>query len=204
MAGHIARLRIANVYMYPHSNGNKPVDDLLTAGIKHWADVWRRDYGINYRFSISRTSGFLVVAEPVIHKGFHYRGLARSNRISLHNAWVPAEGRWSDTFWNRDRKGFIEQVGLILHHECAHYWFRYARGASHAADIKDLMHGNVGRMLTESLPQMRSKFGSVARTPAQMRAAERRLAFEHARERAVPVAAELEHGPRGYCQRVEV
>lgn len=197
---HTVRLKIKDVYMYPHSNGNKPVDALLASGIKHWADVWRKDYGINYQFVISRTSGFPVVAEPVIKNGQHYRGLARSSRISLHNAWVPAERRWSDTFWNKDRKAFIEQVGLILHHECAHYWFRYARGASHASDTKDLMHGNVGRMLTESLPQMRRKFGTLPRTAAQMLAAEKRLAVEHTREYA---PAEV-HGPSGYCQRVEV
>lgn len=193
------RLRIKDVYMYPHSNGNKTVDALLAAGVKHWADVWRRDYGIDYRFVISRTSGFPVVAEPVIKDGQHYRGLARSNRISLHNAWVPAERRWSDTFWSKDRHGFIEQVGLILHHECAHYWFRYPTG-SHATDARDLMHGNVGRMLTESLPKMRSKFGTLRRTQAQMELAEHRLAVEHAREYAPAVV----HGPSGYCQRVEV
>lgn len=202
MAGHVARLRIANVYMYPHSNGNKPVDDLLAAGIKHWADVWRRDYGINYRFVVSRTSGFPITSGPVVIRGQHYRGVARSSHIMLHNAWVPEQNRWSDTFWSKDRKGFIEQVGLILHHELAHYWFRFRTG-SHAADNRDMMHAWVGRMLTESLPQMRSKFGSLPRTPAQMRAAEKRLAIEHAREHAVPLMAEQEHGPRGYCQRVE-
>ena len=193
------RLRIKDVYMYPHSNGNRTVDALLANGMLHWADVWRRDYGIDYRFVISRTSGFPVVAEPVIHKGLHYRGLARSNRISLHNAWVPAEQRWSDTFWNKDRQGFIEQVGLILHHEVAHYWFKYPTG-SHAKDVRDLMHGNVGRMLTESLPKMRSKFGTLRRTQAQVSAAERRLAIEHTREYASAVV----HGPSGYCQVVEV
>lgn len=175
MAGHIVRLRIKDVYMYPHSNGNKPVDDLLAAGIKLHADRWRSVYGINYRFVISRASGFPVVAEPVIKDGQHYRGMARSGRISLHNAWVPAERRWSDTFWAKDRKSFIDQVGIILHHECAHYWFKYARGASHASDVRDLMHGNVGRELTESLPKMVAKFGTLPRTKAQVAAAERKI-----------------------------
>lgn len=199
---HVVRLKIKDVYMYPHSNGNKPVDALLAAGMKHWADVWRRDYGINYRFSISRTSGFPVVAAPVILRGQHYRGLASSGRITLHNAWVPAERRWSDTFWSKDRKSFIQQVGLILHHEVAHYWFRFPSG-SHARDTRDLMHAYVGRMLTESLPKMRAKFGSIPRTARQTAAAERRLAAMFA-EPLPEVMAEAGPTKDGYCQRVAV
>ena len=160
MMSHVVRLKIANVYMHPHSGirGGKPVDDLLVDGVRLHMQRWRSIYGIDYRFVPSRTSGFPVVAAPVILNGQHYRGLAGKSRITLHNSWVPAERRWSDTFWARDEKDFVDQVGIILHHELGHYWFKFG-GKSHANDRKDLMHAWVGRELTESLGQMRSKFG---------------------------------------------
>lgn len=176
---HVVRLKINQVFMHPHSGirKGKPVDDLLVAGIKLHADRWRAIYAIDYRFDISRTSGFPVVAGPVVIKGQHYRGVARSSHIMLHNAWVPAERRWSDTFWSRDEKAFVDQVGIILHHECAHYWFRFGR-SSHAADRRDLMHAWVGRELTESLPKMQAKFGTLKKTKQQQLRAQERLAAE--------------------------
>lgn len=176
MAGHVVKLKIKDVYIHPHSGlrGGKPVDDLIAAGVKLHADRWRSLYGIDYRFAISRTSGFPVVSGPVIIKGQHYRGSARSGYIILHNAWVPDQNRWSDTFWVKDEKGFIDQVGIILHHECAHYWFRFP-GGSHSNDRRDLMHAWVGRELTESRSKMASKFGVIPRTRSQESDAEKRI-----------------------------
>ena len=176
MAGHVVKLKIKDVYIHPHSGrrGGRPVDDLLAAGIKFHADRWRSLYGIDYKFTVSRTSGFPVVSGPVIIKGQHYRGAAKSGYIILHNAWVPDQNRWSDTFWVKDEKGFIDQVGIILHHECAHYWFRFPSG-SHSNDRLDLMHAWVGRELTESRPKMAAKFGILTRTKSQEALAEKRM-----------------------------
>lgn len=203
MAKHLVRLRINKVYMHPHSGirGGKPVDDLLAAGIKLHADRWRSIYGIDYQFLISRTAGFPVLAGPVVIKGQHYRGVARSGHIMLHNAWVPAERRWSDTFWARDEKAFVDQVGIILHHECAHYWFRYPSG-SHAVDRRDLMHAWVGRELTETRAKMAAKFGTLSRTKAQAAAAERKIERALAKsvlERAMAACCNGRH-----CYPVEV
>lgn len=178
---HTVRLKINGVYMHPHSGirGGKPVDDLLIAGIRLHLRRWREVYKIDYRFVPSRTSGFPVIAAPVISGGQHYRGMAGRTRITLHNAWVPAERRWSDNFWARDEKAFVDQVGIILHHELGHYWFRFSSG-SHSTDRNDLMHPWVGRLLTQSLGQMQAKFGTLRKTKAMESAALAELTGEPA------------------------
>lgn len=159
---YIVRLKINKVYMYPHSNGNKPVDDLLAEGMKLHADRWRSIYGIDYRFVIGKTSGIPVTAYPVIIKGQHYRGVAKgSSSIGLHNGYVPAENRRSNTMWSKDQKGFIDQVGIILHHEICHILrFRFG-GSSHSSTRNDLMHPWCGRDLINTLTPMRNKFGTL-------------------------------------------
>lgn len=160
----IRRFRIKDVYIHPHSGirGGKPVDDLLAAGIEEHAKVLRQKYGIDYRYLISRTSGTPVESMPIILNGKHYRGLAKNkSRIYLHNAYVPAEKRWSDTFWSRDEKAFIKQVGIILHHEDGHCMgLRYpSPDSSHSKRTDDLMHAWCGYQLFDTLPQFKTRFG---------------------------------------------
>lgn len=160
----IRRFRINRVYIHPHSGirGGKPIDDLLVAGLEEHARVWRQRYGINYRYIVSKTSGIPVEAMPIIIKGQHYRGLAKNkSRIYLHNGYVPAENRWSNTMWARDEKAFIKQVGIILHHEDGHCMgLRFpSPDSAHSKKRDDLMHAWCGYQLLDTLPQFKTRFG---------------------------------------------
>lgn len=157
----IARFKLdpKGVFIHPHGNAS----ELIRRGAIRLGKEWREKYGINVRWDFRHPAGIPVFSDVVMINGQHYRAAANRSRIRIHSGFNPATGKYSDTFWAKDKTAFENQIAQILWHEWCHtQGFRYpAPDTAHSNYPTDLMHSNAPRTLVDTKNHFLRFFGSL-------------------------------------------
>lgn len=157
----VARFKLdpKGVFIHPHGDASQ----LIRRGVIRLGKEWREKYGLDIKWNFQHPAGVPISSGVVMIGGQHYRGKASRSKITLHSGFNPATGKYSDTFWTKDKTAFENQIAQILWHEWCHTrGFRYpAPDTAHSNYPTDLMHSNAPRTLVDTRNHFARFFGLI-------------------------------------------